>query len=70
VKSYGKVVSYVRLSQQEKRELAEMVHEYKRQGIHTSENEINRIAVNFMIEDYQANGKGSLLARVLEALSA
>jgi len=70
VKVAGKEVSFVRLSPEEKGELAEIVYTYKRQGRKTSENEINRIAVNFIVEDYKANGAQSILARVIDALLA
>jgi hypothetical protein len=50
--------------------LADIVYTYKRQGVKTSENEINRIAINFLIEDYAKNGKESVLAKVIEALNA
>jgi hypothetical protein len=48
----------------------EIVYNYKRQGVKTSENEINRIAMNFLIEDFHKNGKESVLAHVIEALNA
>lgn len=70
VKSVGKEVSFVRLTPEEKNQLIDIVYTYKRQGVKTSENEINRIAVNFLLEDYKANGKSSVLARVIDALLA
>jgi len=70
VKVAGKEVSFVRLTVEEKAQLADIVYTYKRQGKKTSENEINRIAVNYMIEDYKANGERSVLARVIAALLA
>jgi hypothetical protein len=70
VKRPGKEVSYVRLTPQEKAQLADIVYTFKRQGKKTSETEINRIAVNFMIEDYRMNGENSVLAQVLDALQA
>jgi hypothetical protein len=70
VKTPGKEVSFVRLTPHEKAELAEIVYTYKRQGRKTSENEINRIAVNFIVEDYKTNGIDSILARVIDALLA
>ncbi|MBI3732531.1 MAG: hypothetical protein HY259_03625, partial [Chloroflexi bacterium] len=54
VKSTGKEVSFVRLTLEEKKQLVDIVYSYKSQGIKTSETEINRIAVNFLLEDYQA----------------
>lgn len=70
VKVPGKEVSFVRLTPDEKGELADIVYTYKRQGKKTSENEINRIAVNFILHDYKANGNTSILARVIDALLA
>lgn len=70
VRTPGKEVSFVRLSAEEKRQLADIVYSYKRQGKKTSENEINRIALNCLLEDHKANGEASLLARVIEALLA
>ncbi len=70
VKQIGKEVSFVRLLPEEKRQLADIAYTYKSQGIKTSENEISRIGINWMLEDYQANGKESILAKVLEALNA
>jgi hypothetical protein len=70
VKSVGKEVSFVRLTPEEKNQLVDLVYTYKRQGVKTSENEINRIAVNLVLADYEANGEASILARVIEALLA
>jgi hypothetical protein len=70
VKKSGKEVSFVRLSQTEKDLLADIVYTYKRQGMKTTENEINRIAINFLLEDYKRNGEESMLAKVIEALLA
>jgi hypothetical protein len=70
VKSLGQVVSFTRVTPEEKGRIADIVYTYKRQGIKTSENEINRIAMNFLLEDYTKNGKESVLAQVIEALNA
>ena len=70
VKSVGKEVSFVRLTTAEKQQLSDIVYTYKRQGVKTSENEINRIAVNFLIADYKAHGQASVLARVIASLLA
>ena len=51
VKSLGQVVSFTRVKPEEKGKVADIVYTYKRQGIKTSENEINRIAINFLMED-------------------
>jgi hypothetical protein len=70
VKAPGREVSFVRLTPEEKGHLADLVYTYKRQGIKTSENEINRIAVNYILSDYVENGAESVLARVIAALRA
>jgi hypothetical protein len=70
VKRLGNTVSFTRLTPDEKGRLADIVYTYKRQGVKTSENEINRIAINFLIEDFQAHGDESVLAQVIEALNA
>ena len=70
VKVAGKEVSFVRLTAEEKAQLADIVYTYKRGGKKTTENEINRIAVNYMIADYKTNGERSVLARVIAALLA
>ncbi|HZM23462.1 MAG TPA: hypothetical protein VFC02_17050 [Anaerolineales bacterium] len=70
VKSLGSKVSFTRVTPEEKGWLADIIYTYKRQGIITSENEINRIAMNFLIEDFHKNGKESVLAQVIEALNA
>lgn len=70
VKTPGKEVAFVRLSPEEKADLADIVYKYKRQRRKTTETEVARIAVNFILEDYKANGDTSVLARVLDALLA
>ncbi len=70
VKEAGREVSFVRLSPTEKRRLADIVYTYKRQGVRTSENEINRIAINLLLSDYETNGEQSMLAKVLSSLQA
>lgn len=69
VKGQGKEVSYVRLTLEEKNQLADIIYSYKRQGVRTTETEISRIAINYLIEDYQANGQASILARLLVLLT-
>ncbi len=63
-------VLYVRVSKEEKNQLGDIEYTYGRQGIDTSANELGRIAVNFLIADYKANGENSILAKVLTALHA
>lgn len=69
VRVVGKEAATYRFSPAEKARVAEIIYAYKRQGIRTSENEISRIALNFVFQDYDENGERSVLARVLEALN-
>lgn len=69
VKEFGKEAATHRFSQEEKKEVGDLIYTYKNQGIKTSENEITRIAVNFIVEDYKENGENSVLHKILEALN-
>jgi hypothetical protein len=68
VKQFGKEAATHRFTVDEKNAIADLVFTNKRQGIRTSENEITRIAVNFVLEDQQENGKNSILDKVLKVL--
>lgn len=70
VKELGKEAATHRFTQDEKKSIADIIYTYKNQGVRTSENEITRIAVNFIIEDYQQNGKESILDKALKALNS
>ena len=63
-------VLYIRVTKEEKKQLGDIEYTYDRQDIETSANELGRIAVNFLIADYKANGEQSILAKVLTALHA
>ena len=69
VKEFGKEAATHRFTVAEKKELADLIYTYKNRGIKTSENEITRIAVNFVVEDYKENGERSVLHKILEALN-
>lgn len=74
VKQVGKDTLFVRLTPDEKHQVASVVYAlnemYRGEGRKTSENEIGRIGLNFLLEDYKANGEQSILAKVLVALNA
>jgi hypothetical protein len=74
VKRVGKEVFFVRVTPEEKHTLVSIIYSfneiYREEGRKTSENEIGRIGLNFLLEDYRANGNNSILARVLAALNA
>lgn len=69
VRARGTEQSIHRLSPQEKREIKDIVYTYDTQGVRTSEVELTRIALNFLIADHKENGKGSILAKVLASLN-
>jgi hypothetical protein len=68
VKRVGKEAATYRFTPEEKQHLADIVYTYGRQGYRTSENEITRIAVNWLLWDYQEQGEHSVLARLLKVL--
>jgi hypothetical protein len=45
------------------------VFAYGDRAIRTTENEITRIAVNFLLYDYQSNGENSILHQCLLSLN-
>ena len=69
VKDVGKDSATYRFTTEEKKALLELSFSYKIQGYKTSENELTRIAINFILEDQRQNGRNSVLQRVLDALS-
>lgn len=68
VKQIGKEAATHRFTEDEKRAIAEIVYTYERQGYRTSENEITRIAIHWLLQDYHIHGVQSVLARLLEIL--
>jgi hypothetical protein len=69
VKDFGKEAATHRFTPEEKKAVADLIYTYKNRGLRTSENEITRIAVNFILHDYQEHGEESILARTLKALN-
>ncbi len=70
VKRLGKEATFCRFTQEEKNTLSDIIYTYKRSGTRTSENEVIRIAVNWLLENYQSAEQNSVLAQVLEKLNA
>jgi hypothetical protein len=68
VKEIGKEAATHRFTKGEKDQIAEIVYAYNRRGARTSENEIARIAINSLVQDYKENGENSVLNRVMKAL--
>lgn len=69
VRHLGKEAATYRFTQEEKKALSDIVYTYKGRGVKTSENEITRTAINFLVEDYHQKGENSILSRVLERLN-
>jgi len=69
VKQFGKEAATHRFTPEEKKAIADIIYTYKMRGIRTSENELTRIGVHFLLEDYEENGENSFLDRVLKALN-
>ena len=68
VKEFGKEAATYRFTREEKEQLSDIIHTCRRQGYRTSEVEIARIAVNWLLGDYRERGKRSLLYSVVRAL--
>ncbi len=69
VKEFGKEAATHRFTTAEKKAIADIIYSYKNRGIRTNENQIARIAVNFIINDHRENGENSVLDKTLRALN-
>jgi len=69
VKVIGKEPSTHRLTLEEKRAITEIIYAYKKINIKTTENEIARIAINHLVNDYKENHENSILHQVIKALN-
>ena len=71
VKEFGKEAATHRFTLEEKSQLEELEYEYKkRYRIRTTENEITRIAVNYLLHDHRQMGEASILHQVLKSLNS
>ena len=70
VKPLGRVVSCLRLTEQEKVGLADLCYAKKRMGFKTSETQIIRVALCMLLAEHGALKKESTLSKVLEMLNA
>ena len=68
VKPVGKEAATYRLTVAEKQALSDIAYAYQRRRIKTSENEIARIAINWLLLDYRSHKTDSVLARLLDLL--
>jgi hypothetical protein len=69
VKEFGKEAATHRFTLAEKRAISSIIHSLEMQGVRTTENEIARIAINYVINEYNQKGKDSILGLVLQALN-
>ena len=70
VRELGKEAATHRFTAAEKRAVAGIVYTYASNGIRTSENEVVRIAINWILSDYEENGEQSFLYKTLSALNS
>lgn len=70
VREVGKEVSTYRLTLQEKNALVEIIYYFRKNNYRLSENEIARIAINLLIEDFKTDKKSCMLSRIAEAMKA
>jgi hypothetical protein len=70
LKIFGKEAATHRFTLEEKQAIAELVFAFRKKNIRTNENEIARVAINWLILDYRNNKENSILAEVLLALNS
>ena len=70
VKLLGEKAATHRFTADEKDAIADIVYGLRKKGITTSENEITRIAINYLVWEYRQSKQTSILSRVLERLNA
>lgn len=68
--TFGKEAATHRFTPEEKQGIAEMIFAFRQENLRTSENEIARIAINWLILDYKRNKEDSVLYQVLLALNS
>lgn len=70
LKIFGKEAATHRFTLEEKQAIAELVFAFRKKNIRTSENEIARIAINWLILDHKDKKENSILSEVLMALNS
>ncbi|MDP2965179.1 MAG: hypothetical protein Q8N39_03960 [Pelolinea sp.] len=70
IRETGKEVCTYRLTQKEKTALVEIIYNFRMRNCRLSENEIARIAINFLIEDFKADKEDCMLSSIIEAMKA
>ncbi len=67
IRQIGKEVSYTRLTLDEKRQIVDVLYVFRSNGIKISENELFRIAINILLEDYNQLKERSILHQILRS---
>ena len=70
LKKFGKEAATHRFTLEEKQAIAEIIFTFRQENIRTSENEITRIAINWLMLDHKKNEKNSILHQSLRALNS
>ena len=70
LRMFGKEAATHRFTLEEKQTLAEIIFSFRQKNIRTSENEITRIAINWLMLDYKKNEENSILHQALLALNS
>lgn len=65
LRSFGKEAATHRFTLMEKEAITDLIYNFSKLGIRTNENEITRIAVNFILEDFKENENTSILTRII-----
>lgn len=70
LKVFGKEAATHRFTLEEKQAIAEIIFAFRQKNIRTSENEITRIAINWLMLDHKKNEENSILHQALFALNS
>ena len=70
LKIFGKEAATHRFTLEEKQTLAKIIFTFRQKNLRTSENEITRIAINWLMLDYKKNEENSILHQALLALNS
>lgn len=70
VKQLGKESATLRLTDLEKGAVWDILVDMRRKGIRTTETEIIRIALNYILNDYEKDSDASIVVQALESLNS
>jgi len=70
LRMFGKEAATHRFTLEEKQTLAEIIFSFRQKNLRTSENQITRIAINWLMLDYKKTQENSILHQALLALNS